>query len=157
MIDTSAGLPAGDATFNGVPFPKDGSMFGWVHDGTVTAVVCFYTNPELIISVLPLAGLPETGWPPIRDFGGWFWDAYRAGRIVDLAPLVAGAQHTAYWVDTAEVIGSGCIAIASDLASPDGWILPRGRYVYYQHRDAAPSLDDLLADPGKTDLAPRFR
>ena len=32
--------------------------------------------------------------------------------------------------------------------------LSRAAYVYHQHRDGIPSLDDLLADPGKTDLAP---
>ena len=157
-MNKTSGLPAGEVTFNGVPFPEDGSMFGWVHDGTVTAVVCLYTDPEPIISVMPLAGLPETGWPPICDFGGWFWDAYQAGRIVDLAPLIAGTHHTAYWVDTTEAIGSGCVAVVGDLVSPDGWTLPRGVYAYYRVlRDHRALADDLLGAPGKVDLAPRFR
>ena len=157
-MNKTSGLPAGEVTFNGAPFPEDGSMFGWVHHGTVTAVVCCYTDPEPVISVMPRAGLPETGWPPFtgRDFGGWFWDAYRAGDIVDMHPAVTATTAAVYALIPAD--GYLQIAVASDVAG-DGWVFPRGVYAYYRalrdHRALA--LDALLGDPGKADLAPRFR
>jgi hypothetical protein len=121
-------------------------------------------TPDPSWSVMPDADLGEAAWPPFtpsftgeRRLGSWLWEYFQAGHIVNLGPLIASSEDAAFWVDTTETIGSGCIAVARDLASPAGWALPRGRYVYYQHRDGAPSLDDLLADPGKTDLAPRFR
>ncbi len=63
-------------------------------------------------------------------------------------------------MDTEAILGSGCCAVARDIKSPDGHTLRCGRYVYYQALQAAkpvPSLEVLLADTGKTDLAPRFR
>jgi hypothetical protein len=50
--------------------------------------------------------------------------------------------------------------VAREVRSPEGPVLPRGRYVYYQALrlgKRVPPLKALLADTGKIDLAPRFR
>jgi hypothetical protein len=65
-----------------------------------------------------------------------------------------------FWTDTGAILGSGCCAVAHDIRSPEGPMLQRGRYVYYQALRAGkpvPSLRVLLAATGKIDLAPRFR
>jgi hypothetical protein len=167
LDDETAPVPgwAVNAVTHGVPLPRDGSLYGWADRGRITAMVAFSTQytpevPEPSWSLMPDADLGEENWPPFADerlVGPWLWEHFQAGHLVDLASLVASSENAVFWVDTAEAIGSGSIAVAHDLASPDGWTFPRGRYVYCQHRDGAPSLDDLLADPGKTDLAPRFR
>lgn len=162
---TSAADAMEDVLARGLPLPRDGSLYGWVDRGRVTAMIAFYAlcapeTPEPSYSPMPDADASEAVWPPFigeRLLGPWLWEYFQAGRIVNLAPLIASTEGAVFWANTVEAIGSGCIAVARDLASPDGWTLPRGRYAYYQHRDAAPSLDDLLADPGKTDLGPRFR
>jgi hypothetical protein len=165
--DETALIPgwAVDAVTHGMPLPRDGSLYGWVNRGRVTTVIAFYAHytpeiPEPSWSAMPDADLGTEDWPSFTGehlVGTWLWEYFRAGRIVDLGPLIARTEGAAFWVDTAEVIGSGCIAIARALSSPDGWTLRPGRYVYHQHHDVAPSLDDLLADSSKTDLAPRFR
>jgi hypothetical protein len=149
----------------GVPLPRDGSLYGWVDRGKVTALIAFYSHytpacPEPAWLLMPNADLSEAAWPSVtgeRLVGPWLWEYVRAARIVNLAPCIATAGNAAFWVDAAKTLSSGAIVVSRDLASPDGWALPRGRYVYYRHIAAAPSLDALLADPGKTDLAPRFR
>jgi hypothetical protein len=158
-------LPVGDVIFDGVPFPQHGAMFGWRPDGgDVAALIQCSVKPEPQdpgFTTMPRTDVPEAAWMPVARprFGSWFWDYYRDGRIVDLAPLLGDTQDLVFWVDTISATGSGSIAVEMDLDSPDGWTLPRGVYVYYpvarDHR--ALSLDDLLADPGKVDLGPRFR
>lgn len=164
-MSKTSDLPAGEVTFNGVPFPEDGAMFGWrPDDGDIAALILFYVEPEPqgpVFSAMPRTDVPEASWEPIvrPRFGPWFWDYYRDGQIVDLAPLVGDTQNLVFWVDTISATGSGSIAVELDLHSRDGWTLRRGVYVHYPViRDSrAPSLDDLLGDPGKADLGPRFQ
>jgi hypothetical protein len=152
----------------GVPLPRHGSLCGWDGGGTITALMPFYSEytPESPVpswATMPLADIPEAEWPPFADeplFGPWFWERYQAGNIVFLDGLIAATPGVVFWVDTAAVIGSGCCAVAHDIKGPEGPTLQRGRYVYFQALRAAkpvPSLKALLADPGRIDLAPRFR
>lgn len=53
-----------DAVTHGVPFPQDGSLFGWTHGDGVTALVAVYASytpasPEPSWAAMPLAGIPE--------------------------------------------------------------------------------------------------
>jgi hypothetical protein len=157
-----------DVITSGVPLPRHGSLCGWDEGGAISALLPFYAEytPESPLpswATMPLAGIPETVWPPFADeslFGPWFWERYQAGNIVFLDGLIAATPGVVFWVDTAAVIGSGCCAVAHDIKGPDGPTLQRGRYVYYQALRAGkpvPSLSALLADTGKIDLAPRFR
>jgi hypothetical protein len=172
-IDAAGTSPVGAAAASaitlGVPVPRDGSLFGWVPpgSGTVTSLLVIYAEytpvtPEPGWAVMPSAGAGPEQWPPFADeplFGNWTWN-YREGRLVPLADVVARSPGTVFWVDTKPVLGSDCCAVACDLAGPDGWVLPRGRYAYHQVLRAGepvPALDRLLADPGKIDLATRFQ
>jgi hypothetical protein len=159
---------AANAVRRGVPIPRDGSLFGWIHGEPVTPLIVVYTRytpdrPTPTWSVLPLAGTPQADWPSFTDerlFGHWFWDHYRAGNIVDLGELIAATAGTVFWVDTYAALGSDCCVVAGDVKTPDGHILRRGTYVGSAALRAdmvVPALAELLADAGKTDLAPRFR
>jgi hypothetical protein len=93
------------------------------------------------------------------DFGKWFWKHYRAGSINSLRSLIAAAPGVVFWADTKAVLGSDCCAVARDLRSPEGYVLPRGRYVYYEALRAGkpvPSLQTLLTTADRIDLATRF-
>jgi hypothetical protein len=160
--------PAVNAVLRGVPLPQDGSLFGWIHGELVTPLIVVYTRytpdrPTPTWSVLPLAGTPESDWPPFageRLFGHWFWDHYRAGNIIDLASVIAATADTVFWVDTYAALGSDCCVVACDVKTPDEHILRRGTYVSsasLRVDTAVPTLAELLADAGKVDLAPRFR
>jgi hypothetical protein len=151
-----------------VPFPRNGSMFGWKDGDTVTALILFYSDPETdeepVRSCMPLAGTPESQWPPFlgeRLFGSWFWEYCRTGRIVDLGSLAGQTQRMVFWVPL-EIpsAGPGCVAVKADLAAGDGtFTLPRGCYAWWKAlRGGAPvpPLADLLADPRKIDLGTRF-
>ena len=168
-IDGTADIPdvAANAVTQGVPIPRDGSLFGWTPGGVITALVVIYTeympsSPEPGWAVMPLAGIPEVQWPPFTGaplFGNWTWDGDPDGSIISIDELVAGNPETVFWVEAKAILGSDCCAVARDLTSPEGRTLRRGRYVYYQALRAGkpvPSLGALLADPGKIDLAPRF-
>jgi hypothetical protein len=157
-----------NAIAHGVPVPRHGSLCGWDDGGTITALITVYAEytPKSQVpswATMPLAGIPEAQWPPFADepfFGHWFWEHYRAGRIISLDGLIAATPGVIFWADTAAILGSGCCAVAYDIRSPEGSTLQRGRYVYYQAlraRKTVPSLKALLADTGKIDLAPRFR
>jgi hypothetical protein len=59
---------AANAVLRGVPIPRDGSLFGWIHGEPVTPLIVVYTRytpdrPTPTWSVLPLAGTPEADWP----------------------------------------------------------------------------------------------
>jgi hypothetical protein len=152
---------------NGVPLPRHGSLFGWKHQGTVTSLIAVYAEftpmcPEPVWTVMPLAGIPEARWPGFTGeplLGSWFWDHYRAGDVVSLSNLIAETANTVFWVETEALLGWNSCAVARDVRS-DSYVLPRGCYVYHESLRSGvpvPSLDVLLSDPGKTDLAPRFR
>lgn len=154
-----------DVLAHAIPVPADGSLFGWKQADAVTALIPFWSlysdeTPEPCWAVMPAADLPESRWPPFAAaplLGRWFWDHYQAGNIVDLVGVVASAPGAVFWAD---LPGSpACCAVARDVTSPDGWVLPRGLYAYWESlRDGVrvPHLDALLADPAKTDLAPWF-
>jgi hypothetical protein len=171
-IEADGRAAAPDAVVNavthGIPVPRHGSLFGWNDGGIITALTAIYTQytpqtPLPVFTSMPFADLPEGQWPPYASeplFGRWFWDSYKAGKVVPLAGLVAETPDTVYWVDTKAILGSASCAVACDIRSPDGPMLRRGRYVYYQALRAGkpvPSLTALLADTGKIDLARRFQ
>ena len=168
--DNSATVPdmVGDALTCGVPIPRHGSLFGWACEDAVTALVVVYAkyttvSPKPSWAVMPLAGVEEAQWPPFtgeRLFGHWFWEHYRAQSIIYLGGLIAETPNTVFWTDTKAILGSDCCVVACDVRSPEGPTLRRGRYVYdlaLRAGKPVPSVEVLLADPGKTDLAPRFQ
>lgn len=167
--DSATDIP--DAVANvirqGVPIPRDGSLFAWTPGGSITSLLTVYTEytpatPEPSWSVMPLADTAEEQWPPFTEdplFGHWTWEGDPAGSIVSIDGLVAANPGAVFWVDTKAILGSDCCVVARDLSDLEGHTLPRGRYVYYRALQASkpvPSLDALLTDPGKIDLAPRF-
>lgn len=156
-----------DALTNGVPIPRDGSMFGWTHNDAVTALVVVYAGESRgsvpSWTVMPLADAPEWQWPPFTDerfFGNWFWKYYWAGEVISLGDLVAGTPDTVFWVDTKATLGSDCCVVESDIRSSTGDTLQHGCYVYFRalrERKPLPSLEALLADAAKLDLSPRYK
>lgn len=160
--DMPSGVREGIA--GGWPLPRDGSLFGWQEHGIISALVASYTDLDLDVpewTLMPHADLPGP-WPPFAGeslLGSWFWEHLRAGSLTDLGPLIAGTEGAVFWVRVSEDLGLGCIAVSGDVTGPSGLILPRGVYAYHQVlRSGAPlpSLADLLADPGRADLGPRF-
>ena len=153
---------------HGVPIPRNGSLFGWVREDAITALVAVYADytpasPQPGWAVMPLADVPERWWPPFtgeRLFGHWSWEHCRAGSIVSLAETIAETSSTVFWADTKAIIGSDCCVVAHDITGPKGHMLRRGCYVYYQallEGKPLPPLRELLADINTIDLAPRFR
>jgi hypothetical protein len=159
---------AASAVMRGIPFPRDGSLFGCVRGGLVTALIVIYASstpdrPVPTWSVMPLAESPEAQWPTFADqdlFGHWFWDHYRAGDIIDLGGAIAGTADTVFWIDTYAALGSDSCAVARDVDAPDGQILRRGRYLgsaALRAGVAVPALAEFLAEVSKIDLASRFQ
>jgi hypothetical protein len=157
-----------NAVTRAVPLPQDGSLFGWRYQDAITALIAVYTeyaptSPVPSWAMMPLAGLPESYWPPFTDqrlFGSWFWEHLRAGNIIFLNDLIADTPGTIYWIDANAAVGSACCVVARDVIGPEGEVLRRGRYIYHQALRAGtpvPSLSALLADVSKMDLTPRFR
>lgn len=155
------------AICSGVPIPRDGSLFGWAPGDVVIALIIVYAeyapdSPEPSWTIMPLAGTAESQWPPFvgeRLFGHWFWELYQAGDIFSLGSLIARNPETVFWLDTAAALGSACCVVASDISDSCGHVLRRGRYVYFQVFQTGttlPSLDALLTDPDRADLAPRL-
>lgn len=155
------------ALTHGIPVPRDGSMFGWVSDGEITALITVDSRdaPEPRFSTMPRAGIPETRWPPFTGapcLGMWLWEHLTAGRMIDLAPAVAATWGQVFFCPARiPGAGAGVIAVKAALSPepPRGWILPSGVYAYHGalRSGARPeSLSELLAGHGKTDLGPRF-
>jgi hypothetical protein len=152
----------------GVPIPRDGSLFGWAYQEIVTALIVVYASyrpdsPVPVWSVMPFVGTPELQWPPFSGesfFGRWFWKDYQAGNIVQLDGLIAANPGIVFWLDTYQSLGSDCCVVASDIKTSEGRILRRGKYLgaaALRAGVAAPSLTNLLAEARKTDLASRFQ
>ena len=157
---------AASALAAAVPLPRDGSFFGYQSGGDITVTMTIYTeySPETPVpgwAVAPREGIPNLSWPPFYDktlARSSFWDHYRNGRIVDLAPLAAANSGVVFWAHPASLTYP-CCAVARDVRGRDGWVLPQGVYVYWQSlRDGetAGPLDEVLAGD-VTDLSPRFR
>lgn len=159
---------AADAVTRGIPIPRDGSLFGWAWEEMVTALIVVYARytpdrPTPTWSVMPFVATPETEWPPFTHehlFGHWFWDHHRKGNIVELGDAIAATVRTVFWVDTYAALSSDCCVVACDLKVLDGHVLRHGTYIdsaRLLEGAAVPALAELLADVGKTDLAPRFQ
>jgi hypothetical protein len=167
--DASISELARKVVAHGVPLPRHGSMFGWTgKKDVITALILFYSRyeparPFPLWTVMPLAEVPQPQWPSFTGrplFGSWFWEHYQDGSIIPLDRLIAYNADAVFWVNTQAILGSDCCAVARDISSPEGHTLRRGRYVYSEALQVGaplPSLTALLSDPGKTDLAPRFR
>jgi hypothetical protein len=168
--DGDAAVPdvALNVVTHGVPMPRDGSLFGWRCGDAVAALIPVYTtstptSPDPFCAVMPRAGVPEAQWPPfteVRFPGPWFWEHYRARRIVSVGGLIAETPATVFWANTKASLGTQCCVVAHDIGSDKDYTLRRGIYVYYKALQTGmpvPSLTVLLADSGKIDLAPRFR
>lgn len=168
--DDDASVPeaAAEPVTRGVPIPRDGSLFGWRRGVAITALIPVYTtstpaSPEPFCAVMPRAGVPEGEWPPFTEErlpGPWFWKDYWALRIVSVAGLIAARPATVFWADTKAALGVDCCVVAQDLEDAAGYTLPRGIYAYYkvlQVGRPVTSLAVLLADSGKTDLAPSLQ
>jgi hypothetical protein len=151
----------------GVPMPRHGSLFGSRDGEYVTALLAIYAHyaeasPHPGWSLMPRAEIPRAQWPQFAHehrFGSWFWEHHRAGGIVSLDGLIAQTVDAVFWAETAAALGSGCCVVARDIRSPDGYTLPRGRYIHHvvlQADKPVPSLQTLLASVAKTDLAGRF-
>ena len=169
-VDADGSVPGYvvNAVRRGVPLPRHGSMFGWTTDDAVDALVVVYSEhvpgrPVPCWTVMPLAGLPAARWPPVtgqRFFGPWFWEEYRAGRIVLLDDVIAQAPGAVFWVNTRQALGSASCAVARDVVGAAGHTVRRGRYVNSEALRAGrpvPSLTALLAEASKIDIAGRFR
>jgi hypothetical protein len=158
---------AATAVLRGVPIPEDGSLLGWIDGGLVTALIVVYgavapDRPVPSWSVMPLAGTPETQWPPFTDeglLGPWFWNHHRAGRIIDLGGTVAATTGTVFWVETYAALGSDSCVVEDDVKTADGYKLGRGTYLGSAalRAGAAVPTPAELPGVGKTDLAPRFQ
>ena len=159
----SGGDAAAAAILSGAtPIPCHGSLSGWRQHGTVAALIMADTSGLVPTWALyPGADLPRDSWPPFTGehrIGWWFWEHMQAGSIVDLAPLVAATRDQIFWIP-AGVPEVNCIAVRAEAAGLDGITLPRGRYAHHKTLSAGiplPSMADLLADPQRVDLGPRF-
>jgi hypothetical protein len=153
-----------DAVLRGVPFPADGSLFGWRQGDEITAMIAFYAEyapgaPAPCWSIMPLADTPERQWPSFSAFGEWFWKCHESGGVVDLGGLIAATPGAVFWSDTEPIFGSGSCVVTRDVESDNGYTLRRGRYVHHSVLSSGvqvPPLDVLLSKTHTTDLAPRF-
>ena len=76
------------------------------------ALVAFYAtyspmSPDPYWSVMPLADIPPSSWPPFAGepfFGCWFWEYYRAGNVSSLDDLIAATPGTVFWINTKAVL-----------------------------------------------------
>lgn len=153
--------------------PRDGSMFGAVRNGIITALIPIYTKgppagrPLPNFSVMLLAGAPRSEWPSFAReelFGDWFRKGLNAGEIVNVAPGLSETQGFVFWSEAAGLPGYGALAaVERDLIPEDGdcwdWTLREGVYAYrpaLESGKSLPSLAEVLADPGKVDIGPRL-
>jgi hypothetical protein len=166
-IMADADVPApdmlSDAVQSGIPFPTDGSLFGWRCGGEITTMIAFYAEyasgaPEPCWSVMPRADTSEQQRPSFPSFGRWFWTLLGSGSVIYLGDLISTFPGTVFWSDTEQIIGSGSCLVTRDIER-DGLTLRRGRYVHHsvlRSGEDIPSLEVLLAETHTTDLAPRF-
>ncbi len=151
----------------GIPLPCHGSLFGWLQEREVTALLAVYTEyapeyPEPSWAVMPLADAPAQRWPPFtgQHFGSWFWEYHGAGALVSLAALVAANPGTVFWTGIQGMPGWDCCVVSRDLKSDTGYVLARGSYLNYQALQQGvkvPPPDRWPTGVLKTDLAPLLR
>lgn len=156
---------ARDILTRAVPLPRDGALYGWRSGAAVTALVGFTTDhtpeiPEPSWATMPRGATAPGEWPPFtsdRLFGASFWEYRKAGRIVNLAPLIAKHEGQVFWVLDPNVDG-GLVVVRTTLKASK-YLLPCGVYAYFTNlRDGKliPSAGKLLAASGRVDLAPRL-
>lgn len=148
-----------------VPWPREGTMAGWVDGGIVTAVAPFHTAPGAghpapsATVMLPADGVSGEPFTSRDEFGSWFWDYVQSGDVISLDAGIGRVPGVFFWV-TPPGARSGVLAVARDVTLPGGYVVPGGRFVWHESLragDAVSSLRDLLADAGATDLASRFQ
>lgn len=158
------------AITEGTPLPRDGSMLGWTDRGRVGALILSWTaySPEmaepswsLMLPVGPSA-YPHLPIADRRPMGAWVWEGLAGGSVADLSGLIGESPGGAFWadLDPGDGNGSGCIVVPADVTDRAGLVLPAARYAFglaAEDRARVPSLEALLADPAKVDLAPRFQ
>jgi hypothetical protein len=156
-----------NAVIHGIPIPRDGSLFGWKNGTEITTLMVVYatympTHPEPSWSVMPRTDIGQALWPPFTGeplFGDWFWRYLGDGRIISLDELIWNSPGAVFWVDMEFDFSRGCCAVAHKIMTRDGYTFGSGCYVYYQELKVGtpvPTLGELLADPRRIDLAPRF-
>ena len=157
-----------EAVTCGIPIPRHGSVWGWRNGDSVSALITVHADfspghPEPHWAVMPRAGAPRAEWPPFTGeplLGPWFWSYHRDGRIASLVGLIARNPDTVFWTSAEASPGRGFCVVAHDIKSPEGYVMPHGRYVYYRmllSGNPSPSLDTVLSGTGLVDLAPRLR
>jgi hypothetical protein len=171
-VDIDAGrgaVPWATATVlsRAIPLPRHGSLFGWLQEGRVTALLAVYTEyapeyPEPSWTVMPLADAPAERWPPFtgQHFGSWFWEHYRAGTLVSLAALVAANPGTVFWTGIQGTPGWDCCVVSRDVKSDTGYVLARGCFLNYealQQGVKVPPPGRWPAGVPQTDLTPLLR
>jgi hypothetical protein len=155
----------------GMPVPRDGALLGWVSDRQAIVAFSVYHGwpggpcpggPQ--VRALPMVGSDPLHWPaftvsPLED--GRLWDYLDRGELVDLAPVVADAPGSAFWVPSQNTRraaqGHGCVVVSLNVPADEFW-LPAGVYMdHWMLREGvpAPPAGHLLSLPGTTDLARR--
>ena len=84
------------AVEQGIPIPRDGSLFGWACQDMVTTLIVVYASyrpesPVPVWSVMPLVGTPELQWPP--------FERRAVFRELVLEGLLGGEHCSAWWPD----------------------------------------------------------
>jgi hypothetical protein len=152
----------------GVPVPPDGTMFAWRDGYTLPALLAFYADAEKDVSPYwtTMQTVDADRPAPVPQCSAgikcWerFWGLYDAGDIIPATALVARNPGTIFWADARESLEYGCFVVARDVATLEGYVLPRGCYVHSDDLQAGgsmPMVDIVLADPGRVDMAPRVR
>ena len=140
--------------------PADGSVFGWLDNGTVTALIIYYTGGLVPVPACGRAGGPVAAVHGRRSVRHARPGTTRNGGCGGPCPPDRRHQGPGLLGAGGAEAGSGIIAVKADLPpGPDGYVLPAGRYVHYKtlrSGAALPSLDYLLADRQRVDLGLRF-
>lgn len=78
---------------------------------------------------LVTATTSERDWSPVR-FGAWFRDAYRDGRVIDLAATIAATEDVMWWSGTLLCDAGHRIAVTAAPTISGGSRIPAGVYVH---------------------------
>lgn len=155
----SAGAEFDNVISSGLEFPGDGRLFGWVSkSGAITGFLLSDTEAAAHpgMSMLVDATLPVARWPQVtgREFGPWFWQAVRLGRLVDLSAVIRATPRAFYWVDGGEP-ATRYLIVTGDLPAAR-YVIPPGPFAWYralQDGHRPPPAGQLLASRDHLDLA----
>jgi hypothetical protein len=152
------------ALAHGIPYPRDGALYGWVTGMTVTAIIAFYADPdepEPVLWTMPRAGSDVSQWPPFTTepgFGAWFWEHRTAGQVIPLGDLITASAGRVFWSGLPTTDSSaGIIGVRGPLPVPGRYWLEAGVYACHAslRRGApVPSLEEVLADADKAGFVP---